>query len=149
MLSSLDKVKVLLNKKPIPSSKKTLADAFKESDVEGKEDVTLSVMIMGGAPDPPSGPAEIPAPTVAGEEVPAVAVAASAPESEKAQAEADKMEGVEQSSSGGWEDELSKGEFWEDLQGFLQQRLKNEEGGKKLRSVMENAWRVDVVRIAT
>ena len=153
VLSSLDKVKILLNKKPIPSSKKTIADAFKESDVEGKEDVTLSVMIMGGAPDPPSGPAEIPAPSATGEEVPAAAIAASAPGSEKAQAQADKMEGVEKQQRpvevAGWQDEVSKREFWDDLQGFLQQRLKDAEGGKKLRDVIEKAWRADVVRIAT
>ena len=64
------------------------------------------------------------------------------------------MEGVEPQQqeageSAGWQDELSKKEFWDDLQGFLQQRLRNEEGGQKLRSIMEKAWRADVVRIAT
>lgn len=124
---STDKIKVILNKKPIPSSKKTLADAFADTDLEGKPSASLSFMVMGGAPDPP--------PQAVG------------PESEKAAAEAlaadaGGMEGVLPTGEGGaaTEDELAKSEFWRDLEAFLSQRLKSEERASELRATFERAW---------
>ncbi|RMD43715.1 hypothetical protein DV735_g1456, partial [Chaetothyriales sp. CBS 134920] len=111
---STDKIKILLNKKVIPSSKKTLADA---------------VMIMGGAPDPPAdAPRDI---------YPAAATE-------------DTTNGSSNDSTKiNWQDQLSEPVFWDDLQVFLQKRLQDREGGKKLRAIIEKAWRADVVRIAT
>lgn len=130
---STEKIKVILNKKPIPSSKKTLADAFADSDLEGKSTANLSVMVMGGAPDPPSGPQTV--------------EAAVGPESEKAAAEAvvadaGGMEGVLPTTNTGAaaEDELAKPEFWRDLEAFLTQRLKSEERASELRATFERAW---------
>ncbi|RMZ81582.1 hypothetical protein DV737_g2474, partial [Chaetothyriales sp. CBS 132003] len=123
---STDKIKILLNKKPIPSTKKTLADAFEAKEgtgqqkvEEGEEQVTLSVMVMGGAPDPP------------------------------ADAPPNSSNGSNGSNSNNWQDQLEQPAFWDDLQVFLQQRLHDREGGKKLRAIIEKAWRADVVRIAT
>jgi hypothetical protein len=172
-VSSIDKIKILLNKKPIPSTKKTLEDAFQGvEEAEGKEEVSLGVMVMGGARDPVGGNGEVVIDMAKGATAegagdgegkrdvpPAAAVDASAPGSEKAQAQAqtqtqpatsDAMEGVEQGDShGDWQDELTKPEFWTDLEGFLQQRLKSQVGGKKFKDIIEQAWRADLVRINT
>ena len=125
---NIDKIKILYNKKPIPPSKKTLSDALDGADT-GKQ-LDLAVMVMGGAPDPPSEP-----PTTA----PAVG------------ADSDKMEDVEtqtqtsseavQPGEASGKAVLEQSEFWDDLQGFLGQRIKDEGEAGRLRGVFERAWR--------
>lgn len=142
----IEKIKLLLNKKPIPPSKNTVAEALGEKDSKG--DIELGVMIMGGAPDPPPQ-LQVPPAEMAG-----------APESEKAAAEAESkstpMEGVEtdQAESGApvqlgqssGESVLQTDEFWDDLQGFLEQRIRNQGEAVRLREVFERAWKSGVSR---
>jgi hypothetical protein len=116
VLPDVSKIKILHNKKPIPSSKVTLGDAFAGTETEGQSDVTLSVMVMGGAPDPPPQGATTETPLVAPE-------TSSAPGSEKAAAEA--AAGTSQT------DELDDA-FWSDLEAFLEQRLKSPGKAKTL-----------------
>lgn len=87
-------------------------------------------MVMGGAPDPPSEP-----PTTA----PVVG------------ADGDKMEDVEtqtqmtseavQPGEVSGKAVLEQDGFWDDLQGFLGQRIKDEGEAGRLRGVFERAWR--------
>ncbi len=142
----IEKIKLLLNKKPIPPSKKTVAEAL--DDKEAKGNIELGVMIMGGAPDPPPQ-LQVPPAEMAG-----------APGSEKAAVEAESkptpMEGVEtqQAESGApvqpgqasGESVLQTDEFWNDLQGFLEQRTRDQGEAVRLRGVFERAWKSGVSR---
>ena len=148
VVASTEKVKLLLNKKPLAASNKTVADALYGSDVG--EQVEFGVMVMGGAPDPTP---QTQAPSH--EHSIAAAVPASAPESEKAAVEAEEkkttettpMEGIETAKSqpvqpGGSSGQsiLETNEFWDDLQGFLEQRIRSSEDAVRLRGVFERAW---------
>lgn len=149
-ITSLEKIKILLNKKPVPPSKQTVAEI---ADTDTK-DLELGVMVMGGAPDPP--PQQT---TAVKSQVPEAA----GPESENAATEAETgvnpgdvaatpMEGVQattgqvgadpvQPGEVSGSDVLQSQEFWSDLEGFLGQRIKSEEEAKKLRGIFESAWR--------
>lgn len=101
-------------------------------------------MVMGGAPDPVP---QAHAPPILDPQM------ATTPGSEKAplQAEATAMEGVEKTTAAASEPVqpgeprgvavLETGEFWDDLQGFLEQRLRSSEEAEKVRGVFERAWR--------
>ncbi|KAK7888412.1 hypothetical protein LTR67_008758 [Exophiala xenobiotica] len=142
----IDKIKLLLNKKPIPPSKKTVAEALDEKEAKG--DIELGVMVMGGAPDPPPQ-VQVPPADMAG-----------APEREKAAVEAESrptpMEGVEtvqaesrapvQPGQTSGEIVLQTDEFWNDLQGFLEQRIRDQGEAVRLRGVFERAWKSEVSR---
>ena len=145
-----EKIKLLLNKKPIPGSKKTVSEALEGSDTTGE--VEMGVMIMGGAPDPP--PQAHPPRRSS-----TAAISISAPASEKAAVEAvnqvqeqkpetTPMEGVETSTSepvqpgeASGQSLLETAEFWTDLQGFLEQRIRSSEDAEHLRGMFERAWR--------
>ena len=141
MVASADKVKLLLNKKPIASSKKTVAEALEGSQSVGE--VELGVMVMGGAPDPP------PQDQSSIQEASAVAASgASGLGSEKVNAEAAPMEDVQKTTSepvqpgqASGQAVLETDEFWTDLQGFLEQRIRSSEEALALRGVFEKAWR--------
>ncbi|KAH9822760.1 Get5 carboxyl domain [Teratosphaeria destructans] len=134
-----DKIKLLLNKKPAADLK-----TLKDLGVDG-EAVDLSVMVMGGAASTPgatspavSSPAtEKPAP-VPKEAEPAdkmeIDEKAPAPESEKAQAEAEKKE--DPNSTAGI---LGSEEFWDDLEGYLSQRIRDEAEAGKLTKIFREA----------
>ncbi|EXJ93817.1 hypothetical protein A1O1_02210 [Capronia coronata CBS 617.96] len=141
----IDKIKVLLDKKPVPPSKRTVAEALQQRGQEGE--VEFGVMVMGGAPDPPPQTQEA-APD---------AQTASAPSSEEAVVEVEQkkpeptpMEDVEPASTspaapvqpGGvsGQDVLKSSEFWDDLQGFLEQRLRDQAEAVKLRELFERTW---------
>jgi hypothetical protein len=142
-----EKVKLLLNKKPA-ADLKTLKDL---GVVDGAKDVELSVMVMGGTGNAGSAAAtprsQSPAVT---EKAPAPAATApdpmdidektSAPESEKAAAEAE-AQAPAKTESGGAEELLATEEFWDDLKGFLSQRLRDEEMGAKLSQTFRAAWK--------
>jgi ubiquitin-like protein 4 len=135
------KIKILLNKKPIPSSKTTLGDAFEGSDVADKEDVSLSVMVMGGAPDPAAdAPGTIDMSPDAGEVSKGAESGEAAAEAVGGSGTRTEMEGV-QSTTTTEEDELAKPEFWADLEAFLGQRLKGSGKAVEVRGVFEKAWR--------
>lgn len=149
-ITSVDKIKILHNKKPVPPSKQTVADIV---DTDTK-DLELGVMVMGGAPDPApqeSTAVKLRVPEAAG------------PGSENAAAEVETgvnpgevastpMEGVQPTTShsesnpvqpgetsGG--DVLQSREFWSDLEGFLAQRIRNQDEATRLRGIFESAWR--------
>lgn len=149
-VTSADKIKILHNKKPVPSSKQTVADIV---DTDTK-DLELGVMVMGGAPDPPpqeSTAVKLRVPEAAG------------PGSENAAAEVETgvnpgevtstpMEDVHPTASHSesnpvqpgevsGDDVLQSQEFWTDLEGFLAQRIRNQEEAARLRGVFESAWR--------
>lgn len=133
-----DKIKVLLNKKPTQDLK-TLKDLGIEKDVE------FSIMIMGGAGGTPraQSPAVVektPAPAPAqpapdtGDKMD-IDEKTPAPESEKAAAEAEKMD----TSADSAEAMLKTDGFWSDLQAFLTTRLKDEAQGEKLSKLFRQA----------
>lgn len=153
VVASIDKIKILHNKKPVPASKQVVADI---ADTDTK-DLELGVMVMGGAPDPP--PQELTT-TAAKPGAPRAA----GPESERATVEPEtssnpgndavvSMEGIQPTSSntqtgvpavqpgelnGG--DVLQSEDFWHDLEGFLAQRIRDEQEASRLRGIFKSAW---------
>ena len=141
---ALDKIKILLNKKPVPPSKKTIVDALDGSGKLTEKELEFGVMVMGGAPDPPPQ-----RPVTVDEQI------ATAPRSAKAVAggESTAMEGVESTTTA--KDAsiavqpgeltgsavLETAEFWDDLQGFLEQRIRDRAEAVKLREIVERSWR--------
>ncbi|KAK5071867.1 hypothetical protein LTR64_004354 [Lithohypha guttulata] len=164
VVSSTDKIKILHNKKPIPASKQTVGDIV-GADAAVK-DLELGVMVMGGAPDPAPQDttagtttaikAHQPEPAGPGSENAAVeAETGLNPEEAITSTAADPME-VDQSTSKGrsesqsqpvqpgedsGNDVLQTPEFWSDLEGFLAQRIRNQEEASRLRGLFERAWR--------
>jgi hypothetical protein len=137
---SLEKIKILHNKKPIPASKKTIADAI--DGTAGKE-IEFGVMVMGGAPDQIKSPAEA---------VPTMDAFSAAQAPGRADRTTTPMEGVEkvtgppastaaEGSSPSGVEVLKQAEFWDDLQGFLEQRLRDQGEAARLRKIFEEAWR--------
>ena len=129
----VNKVKVLYNKKPIPPSKNTLAEAVSSEDVSSGKPLELGIMILGGVTSTAS-------PSQAG--TPAV----STPSAVIAPVQ-DPMEGISQEASHAPQ-QGSKGahlletdEFWDDLQGFLEQRLKDEAEAARLRGIFRETWK--------
>ncbi len=106
-----DKTKLLYKKKPCPDSK-TLKELLADGDV----DVEFSVMVMGGAPS-----------TTVDTPVESQTPAEGAPEAS-----------VAQGPSG--EALLESEQFWEDLKGFMMQRLKDEKISTELKGVFREAW---------
>lgn len=128
----IDKVKILLNKKPVPPSRKTVSDAL--DDKSAGHEIEFGVMIMGGAPDPPP------------QQPPTAPRSTTGPDSEKPTP----MEGVEATNTvsdpvhPGVESGasvLESAAFWDDLQGFLEQRIRDHSEAQMLRGVFEKAWR--------
>lgn len=95
----VDKIKLLHGKKPVADSK-TLKDVL-GGEGSGKGQAEFGVMVMGGA-------------------VPVVAAAAGAGEGDDTP---DLAKGAQAGAGGA---AALDGKFWEDLKGFLEQRLKNE-----------------------
>lgn len=147
---------MLLNKKPVPASKQTVADIVDAST----KDLELGIMVMGGAPDPPQQDARPTAVKARGSE-------AAGPGSENAAVEAETganpaeeareanvgMTGSAQPAEQQTESQpvqpgeysgdavLQSAEFWTDLEGFLAQRIRSQEDATRLRGVFESAWR--------
>lgn len=136
---SAEKVKILLNKKPIPTSKTKLAEALEGSDVQGQSEIELSVMVMGGAPDPPAQAADVPKPAtpVPGNDGTDTPVSA---------AGGDAMEGVEKTDEANAAAEksheiLGAPQFWSELEAYLTEKLPSSDQAKLLRTTFEEAWR--------
>jgi hypothetical protein len=150
-----EKIKVLFNKKPAADLK-----TLKELGVSG--DVEFSLMILGGGGATPSGgtpKAQSPAvekadPADSVPEVPVSAPAvgdkmdidepasASAPGSEQAQTEAEHAPASKAATGAGpsGPGALNTIEFWNDLQDFLAQRLRDTEEAQRLSKVFKMAW---------
>ncbi|KIW09597.1 uncharacterized protein PV09_00466 [Verruconis gallopava] len=108
----IDKIKLLYNKKPTTDSK-TLKDLLGDT-AESTKEVEFTVMVMGGIPAGVSP--RIQSPELATESV------------------APAAQGV----SGA--DVLKEEEFWRDLHGFLQQRIRDESEALRLSSLFRSAW---------
>lgn len=140
--AALDKIKLLLNKKPAADLK-----TLKELGVkEGAGNVELSVMLMGsggGTPAAQSPAVEKGDPTVSAPTAPPTAddkmdidPKSSAPMSEKAEMEAEKVAPQAETA----QDILKTEEFWADLKGFLAQRLRSQDEGEALIGLFREAW---------
>jgi len=157
VVTSVDKIKLLLNKKPVPSSKQTVADIV---DANTKN-LELGIMVMGGAPDPPpqdtattAVKAREPEAAGPGSENAAVEAETGMNPAEEARTEVGMTESppptkprtesesqpVQPGEDSG-DAVLQHEEFWKDLEGFLAQRIRSQEDATRLRSVFENAWR--------
>lgn len=120
-------IKVLYNKKPCADSK-TIKDVL-GSDEPGPEEVEFSIMIMGGAANAAAGTEE-----KGGEEE----------TKEAAEGEGDKLAvdtpvSTAQGPSG--DEVLESEEFWDDLKGFLSQRLKDEGKAKEVVETFRQGWK--------
>lgn len=147
-LLAIDKIKILYNKKPIPVHKKTLGDIFESEDWKGRKSVELTVMIIGGAPDPPARSTKSLSSSAA---PPGLEQAAETPAQTPAPPPPESMEGIEVSSTPppsavqgpGGKEILETGAFWIDLQAFLEERLKDEAQAAELSRKWKNSWKTE------
>ncbi|GIK00839.1 hypothetical protein Aspvir_004868 [Aspergillus viridinutans] len=116
---SLDKIKILYKRKPVTG--KTIAEVLADEPVmlSGGKEVEFGVMIMGGAQ---------------------VALSAGAGEGAGA-GQMDSYEPPKPAVGPSGESVVATEAFWDDLQGFLEQRLKDYNEANKLRVLFKGAWR--------
>lgn len=111
---NLDKIKILYHRKPVSGTGKTLAEVLADEPemLAGGKQAEFGVMIMGGA------------------------------KTVDAQQEAAETQNVSPSKAAGSSgvDALQTEAFWDDLQGYLEQRLKDESEAKRLRALFKEAW---------
>jgi len=133
----VEKIKIIYAKKPVADTK-TLKEVLGD-EATVTQNVELSVMIMGtlgtGTSQPTSqaqtpAAVDIPEPTMA-----------DAPGSEQAQNQAGKEKDVLNVDSG--VQELATEEFWDDLKGFLVQRLRDEDEGERVMGLFRSAIEAD------
>lgn len=113
---ALDKIKILYRRKPVPGTGKTVAEVLSDEPemLTGGKEVEFGVMIIGGAQ--------------------VVETAESQPE---AAAEQDVPKPAVGPSGA---DLLKTDAFWDDLQGFMEQRLKDADEAKRLAVLFKGAW---------
>ncbi|KAL6832426.1 cell-cycle control medial ring component domain-containing protein [Trichoderma camerunense] len=112
----VEKMKLLLNKRPVADTKVLKELLAKESD----RTIDFSVMVIGGA-------AAIPPPA---DEKPAG----------EAMETTDEPVATAQADAAAVEAELESDAFWADLSGFLQQRLKAQDKAEELSSLFRSSW---------
>ncbi|KAI9370518.1 cell-cycle control medial ring component [Aspergillus egyptiacus] len=126
---SLDKIKILYKKKPVTGTGKTVAevvrDAGEDELLSGGGSVEFGVMVMGGARVVEGGGAE-------GQEENEGQVHGHMTGASETTAKA----AVGPSGQAVLETE----QFWDDLQGYLGQRLKDAEEAERLRGLFKEAW---------
>ncbi|PYI07776.1 hypothetical protein BO78DRAFT_460261 [Aspergillus sclerotiicarbonarius CBS 121057] len=114
---SLEKIKILYKRKPVTG--KTIAEVLADEPgmLAGGKEVEFGVMIMGGAKvvEPVSG-------------------------QEKEGGEGNVSPTPKAAVGPSGEEVLQTEAFWDDLQGFLEQRIKDTEEAKKLRELFNGAW---------
>jgi hypothetical protein len=132
----LAKIKLLHGKKPVGDSKllRELV-AVGGADGVGAGELELGVMVLGGAAGFSLKKKEV--------------VVEEAVKEQEGEGEGDKMQGVEGAVADGaasvaqglsGEGVLATGEFWEDLRGFLQQRVRDERVAGEALGVFKGAW---------
>ncbi|KAK6825030.1 hypothetical protein PG987_012524 [Apiospora arundinis] len=114
---ALEKIKMLYKKKPVVDSK-VLKELAEEG---GPTTLEFSVMVMGGA-------------ALAAASASASAAAAASPKTAEA-AQADVAQGTSGSET------LQSPEFWDDLKGFLLQRIRDEKEATKVFDTFQTAWK--------
>lgn len=114
---ALDKIKILYRRKPVSGTGKTVAEVLADEPdmLAGGKEVEFGVMIIGGAKTIDS---------------------ASQPEAAEERDVSPPKPAVGPSG----EDILRTEAFWNDLQGYLEQRLKDEHEAKRLRGLFKDAW---------
>lgn len=118
-LKGTEKIRLLYAKKPCADSK-SVKDVVGDGMEEGKEGVEFSVMVMGGLPGAGGeGKKE-----TEGSNVDA--------QMEDAPVAAEGLSGI---------GVLRSEEFWEDLQGFLMQRVRNQRVAEGTLGMFKDAWR--------
>ena len=122
---TLDRIKLLLNKKPAADLK-----TLQELGADGKN-VELSVMVMGGGTGTPRAPSPVkmdmdPMP-------PAAAVLVSDPQTTGEETGRGQVSSPQRV--------LESEDFWNELGGFLTLQLKSEDEGKQLLGLFRSAWR--------
>ncbi|EAS30902.1 uncharacterized protein CIMG_06381 [Coccidioides immitis RS] len=126
----LDKIKILWKRRPVQGKLVTDALANDPDALVGGKEVEFGVMILGGAAMIP--PKESSAPTTEGKaEEPVAQEAVRVPEA--AQPLPGDSAGILKSVS-----------FWDDLEGFLKMRLKDENEAARLRSLFTKTWESSV-----
>lgn len=138
---AVEKIKILFNKRPVPASKRTVRDVLEGDDgLRQGGTVEMGVMVMGGAPDPPARTGGMPGGEGGQAQTKEAAQAPAAPPPRD-------MEGIEQITrptpvlgpSG--KEVLETDEFWKDLQGFLEQRIKDETQAARLVHRWKGSWK--------
>jgi hypothetical protein len=124
----VDKIKLLFAKKPVADSKllKDIVPGLGEQQEQGQEQVEFSVMILGGA---------VPVPKSSG----GSGQSKSTGMSKQTAVEGDGAGPVAQGLSG--RPVLQTEEFWGDLKGFLQQRVRDEGVAGEACEVFRGAWK--------
>lgn len=116
------KIKILYKKKPLADSK-TVSEVV---GVEAGAEVEFGVMVLGGAV---ATPVQSPPAVAPGEEEKGLAGVVGA----KGSAETPAAQGPSGS-------EVVDGAFWEDLKGFVMQRIRDEKEGERMVGVFKSAW---------
>lgn len=116
------KIKILYKKKPVPDSK-TVAEVIGE---DAGAEVEFGVMVIGGA-TAGAGSAVSPPAVAPSEADKGLAAGTTAP--------------AAQGPSG--KEIVATDTFWEDLEGFVLQRIRDENEGKRLVGVFKSAWEKD------
>lgn len=114
---ALDKIKILYRRKPVSGTGKTVAEVLSDEPemLTGGKEVEFGVMIIGGAKTIDTS---------------------TQPESMEAHDESLPKPAVGPSG----QEILQTDEFWDDLQGYLEQRLKDEHEAKRLRTIFKDVW---------
>lgn len=114
---ALDKIKILYRRKPVSGTGKTVAEVLADEPemLTGGKEVEFSIMVIGGAK---------------------TIDATVQPEPAEERDVSPPKPAVGPSG----EEVLKTETFWNDLQGFLEQRLKDEDEAKRLRALFKDAW---------
>jgi hypothetical protein len=120
----LSKIKILYKKKPVTDSK-TVAEVIGQ---DAGTDVEFSVMVMGGA----TGGTPVTSP-------PAVVPS----EAEKGLGSMDATVSGTAATGPSGKQVVASTDFWDDLKGFLMQRIRDEAEAERLVGVFKGAWEKD------
>lgn len=114
---ALEKIKILYRRKPVSGTGKTLAEILADEPemLAGGKEIEFGVMIIGGAKTIDTAEAQ-PATETRETSPPKAAVGPNGAEVVRTE------------------------EFWNDLQGFLEQRLKDDQEAKRLRVLFKETW---------
>lgn len=128
----VEKVKLLHQRKPVADSK-MLRELMPEGEQGGE--IELSVMVMGGGGGGASSATSAAASAgVEAQERVATSVEAPLPVNEAGEVQGGEGPVVQGNAV------LRTEEFWEDLKGFLVQRLRDDEEGRRVAGVFRGAW---------
>ncbi|KAI9924318.1 hypothetical protein ASPWEDRAFT_29886 [Aspergillus wentii DTO 134E9] len=111
---SLDKIKILYKRKPITG--KTIAEILADEPdmLAGGKAVEFGVMIIGGAQAVEASPAE--------------------------EGQKENVTPPKPAVGPSGQEVLETEAFWDDLEGYLEQRIKDNDEAKKLRTLFKSAW---------